>query len=223
VNILYASDGPTDDWLVTGLRQARHSVTVVIGLPETLLKLPARRPDAVLLDRVPEPGVWLRSVAASAVSAGRVVLLDLVDSAQPSQVLQAGADACLRRPLEFSELAACLEALQARLEPPRAPASILLLPESRAAKVDGVEVSLTTLEYQLLSHMLREPARPLPTSQLCRLLWDDEQGASAEALKLLVHRLRTKLRRSTGKSLIRNHPRLGYSLESCTKAFLNNI
>lgn len=212
MNILYASRGPADSWLVNGLRQARHDVTLARDLADALHKLETHSPDVVVLDRIEDALVWLARLRTAAPAIG-LALLGQGPPDATTAPLPPDADLQLHRPIDSMELATHLDALLVRLAPRRTSAAVALLPHQRAARVGDAVVPLTAQEFQLLAQLLRHPDRPLSTGELCRLLWKDEHGSSAAALRLLVYRLRTKLRASSGKPLIHNRPRLGYSLD----------
>ncbi|HEY1773015.1 MAG TPA: winged helix-turn-helix domain-containing protein [Gammaproteobacteria bacterium] len=212
MNLLYASEGAADNWLINGLRQAHHGVTLARGLTDTLHKLEGYSPDLVVLDKIEDSSTWLTRLKAAAPGIGRAVLTEEgirtgTDSLPP------GADLQLQRPIDSTELAAHLEALLVRLVPRPSPTGIILLPHQRAARIGEAVVALTAQEFQLLAQLLRQPDRPLSTEELCRRLWKDERGTSAAALRLLIYRLRAKFRKNAGKPLIHSRPRLGYSLD----------
>lgn len=208
--ILYATEGEVDSWLTKALRESGHGVATARSLPEALVKVVAGPMDAVIVDAVANPGDWISRLAAAQPNAGRILLMPAPESGGIADFLDLGADVCLRRPFLFTELAARLDALRPHGHPGARGSGISLLEEQRAVRVDGIDVSLTPHEFLLVSHLLRSPGQPLPAEQLCRYLWDDAEGAHAENLKVLIHRLRTKLKRHTGKAVIGSRRRSGY-------------
>src|SRR2546426_5541870 len=63
----------------------------------------------------------------------------------------------------------------------------------RAVSFDGREVSLTPLEFKLLSAFVRHPRQVLSRDQLLVLVWGDSFGVSGDQVKLYVGYLRKKL------------------------------
>lgn len=214
MRVLYISEGAPDAWLTKAFREAGHGLAMAASLPEALVKLVAAPVDATIIDGVSDPSAWLASIAAAEPATSRVMLAAPGQDLDTVTLLGGGADLCLRRPFLFTELIARLDALQAYQPDSSSQGLLRLLKGRRAAEVTGVTVELTQLEFLLLSQLARQLGRPLPVEQLCRSLWDDAEGGHAETLKGLVHRLRSKLKRHTGKSLIRSRRGQGYYLEA---------
>jgi DNA-binding response OmpR family regulator len=62
----------------------------------------------------------------------------------------------------------------------------------RRVRVRGREVSLTPLEFKLLSAFVRHPNQVLSREQLLDLVWGDPYGVSGDQVKLYVGYLRKK-------------------------------
>ena len=58
---------------------------------------------------------------------------------------------------------------------------------------EGRDVSLTPLEFKLLSAFVRHPRQVLSRDQLLELVWGDAYGVSGDQVKLYVGYLRRKL------------------------------
>ena len=63
----------------------------------------------------------------------------------------------------------------------------------RHVTVGGTDVSLTPLEFKLLSAFVRHPNQVLSREQLLELVWGDAYGVSGDQVKLYVGYLRRKL------------------------------
>ena len=63
----------------------------------------------------------------------------------------------------------------------------------RAVSYDGREVTLTPLEFKLISAFVRHPRQVLSREQLLQLVWGDTYGVSGDQVKLYVGYLRRKL------------------------------
>jgi DNA-binding response OmpR family regulator len=72
--------------------------------------------------------------------------------------------------------------------------------DQRRAVVEGREVELTRLEFDLLAHFVAAPDRVHTRSALLTTLWDDRHGGS-RTVDVHVHRLRSKLGDRTGRAL----------------------
>ena len=72
--------------------------------------------------------------------------------------------------------------------------------DQRRAVVEGREVELTRLEFDLLAHLVAAPDRVHTRSALLTSLWDGRHGGS-RTVDVHVHRLRSKLGDRTGRAL----------------------
>ena len=83
--------------------------------------------------------------------------------------------------------------------------------EAQAVRLSGKRVALTAAEYKLLFHLARNADRVLTHQALMECIWGSELGASANNLKALVSRLRSKLEPKTSDhNYIQNQRGLGY-------------
>jgi DNA-binding response OmpR family regulator len=159
------------------------------------------RPDLVLLDvAMPELSGWETLERIRELSDVPVLMLTAKDAeADRVRGLRSGADDYVTKPFARDELLARVEALLRRAAPRDEPASSyadgLLAVDfaQRTVSVQGREVPLTPLEYNLLAAFVRHPNQVLSHVQLLELAWGDSSDVSRDQVKLYVGYLRRKL------------------------------
>jgi DNA-binding response OmpR family regulator len=168
-----------------------------------LRALYASPPDLVMLDvSMPELDGWQTLERIRDLSDVPVIMLSgHGNELDRVRGLQAGADDYVTKPFGRQELVARVHALlrRTRQRPegdrgtPYADALLEIDFGQRAVTYRGREVSLTPLEFKLLSTLVRHRRQVLSRDQLRELVWSDSFGASPEQVKLYVSYLRRKL------------------------------
>jgi DNA-binding response OmpR family regulator len=112
--------------------------------------------------------------------------------------LTGGADDYVAKPFGNQELLARVQALLRRSGAATVTESyddglVQIDYGDRRVAVGGNDVSLTPLEFKLLSAFVRHPNQVLSREQLLELVWGDAYGVSGDQVKLYVGYLRRKL------------------------------
>lgn len=130
--------------------------------------------------------------------------------------LDAGADDYLAKPFAVSELLARLRALARRptvaLEPVLRLADLELDPATHKVVRSGNHIQLTAREFALLEYLLRNSRRVVSRQQILAHVWDDNFDPVANAVDVLVGRLRRKIDLQGMKPLLAAVRGLGYVL-----------
>jgi two-component system, OmpR family, response regulator len=127
--------------------------------------------------------------------------------------LELGADDYLVKPFSPREMVARLRAVLRRSSA-REPAALTcagvrLDPARRRVTADGEEVALTTTEFDLLEHLVRQPGRVFTREQLLSAVWGYAAVGGTRTVDVHVSQLRGKLR----PDLIRTVRGVGYAIE----------
>ena len=175
------------------------------------------RHDLVVLDvTMPDLDGWEVLDRIRDLSEVPVLMLTARDS-ETDRVrgLRAGADDYVTKPFDREELLARIEGLLRRAPRDDEPVSytdsfIQVDFIQRAVSVEGRDVALTRLEYNLLEAFVRHPNQVLSQDQLLELAWEDPHAVSRDQVKLYVGYLRRKLGRHEGESPIETVRGFGY-------------
>jgi DNA-binding response OmpR family regulator len=183
------------------LGRAGYDVAVAEDGRAGLRALFAERPELVILD-VNMPGLdgWQTLERIRDVSEVPVLMLTArAGELEKVRGLTRGADDYVTKPFGRQELLARIQALLRRT-PGRAGSLETYADEvlsidfaQRSVSVGDREVSLTPLEFKLLSAFVRHPNQVLSREQLLDLVWGDAFGVSGDQVKLYVGYLRRKL------------------------------
>jgi DNA-binding response OmpR family regulator len=201
MRVLVVEDEPeVRDFLLRVLREATWAADAAPNGEQALSALAAREYDLAILD-VGLPDMDGFEVCREARARGdrTPVLVLTARNAVNDRVrgLDAGADDYLAKPFAVSELLARLRALARRpaaaLEPVLRLADLELDPSTRRASRAGTTIGLTAREYALLEYLLRNLRRVVSRPQILAHVWDDNFDPVANAVDVLVGRLRRKI------------------------------
>jgi DNA-binding response OmpR family regulator len=115
------------------------------------------------------------------------------------RAFEAGADDFMVRAATYIELRARLRAVLRRssavptLEPRIEVGPLVIDTRAHIVTVDGTDVRLRRMEFELLLHLAREPERVFAKAELLRAVWGYRSSGSTRTLDSHASRLRRKL------------------------------
>lgn len=193
--------------LQLALRRAGYDTEAVYDGRQALLRLASSPVDLVVLD-VNLPSLDGYQVLAQLRRSSDVpVLMLTVRGAEEDEVrgLDLGADDYLRKPFSPRTLLARLRALLRRGSDGDSGSPVELGPlcidaeRSEACIYGGEPFKLSALEFRLLRLLGQHAPRAVDTERILAHVWANRDAVDREALKQLVHRLRSKLDHSGGE------------------------
>jgi DNA-binding response OmpR family regulator len=182
-------------------------LTAAIRPSQGLELLRKEQPDLVVLDvMLPEQDGFEVCRTIRKTSSVPVVMLTARGDVTDRIVgLEIGADDYLPKPFEPRELVARIQNVLRRTGQRADPAAGYLFdglevyPERRAALLDGAELELTTMEFQLLALFAANPGRTFSRDDILNELRGIDAQLFSRSVDILVSRLRGKLN-DTAKS-----------------------
>ncbi len=198
--LVVEDDAEVRDFLLRVIREAAWAPDGVSDGQAALVALAGGPYDLVVLDvGLPDMDGFAVCRALRARGDRTPVLVLTARNAVNDRVrgLDAGADDYLAKPFAVSELLARLRALARRpataLEPVLRLADLALDSATRQATRAGESIVLTPREVALLEYLLRNARRVVSRSQILDHVWDDNFDPVANAVDVLVGRLRRKI------------------------------
>jgi DNA-binding response OmpR family regulator len=183
------------------LGRAGYDVLEAPNGSEALRVFYAQQPDFVILDvQMPVLDGWETLARIREVSDVPVLMLTArAEELDKVRGLHAGADDYITKPFGRQELlarvGANLRRASGREKTPEIYADNFVTIDfaQREVFAGDDEVSLTPLEFRLLTAFVQNPNQVLSHEQLLELVWGDERAAERDQLKLYVGYLRRKL------------------------------
>lgn len=225
MNILIVDDELQIRRLVaTGLSGYGYHVVQAANGQEALNAVAQRAPDAVILDLSlgTEPDGLEVCRRLREWSSVPILILSVKDDDRVKiAALDLGADDYLTKPFNMEELRARLQAVLRRTGnessgtpgPAEIRAGALHIDlVHRRVTVDGEDVHLTPIEYDLLRLLATNPGKVITHRVILTKVWGDEYADMSHYVRVFVNQLRKKLRENPSRNVryILNEPGIGY-------------
>jgi DNA-binding response OmpR family regulator len=204
-SVLVVDDEPVITEVVSRyLERAGFTTSVAASGPEAMEVAAQREPDLVVLD-VMLPGFdgleVMRRLRDRDPDGTRVILLTARgEAADRIDGLRRGADDYVVKPFSPGELVARVEAVLRRVaasagsgEEPIEVAGLTLDANARRVTLDGEEIQLTVLEFDLLHHLMRHVGQVFSREQLIDAVWGYSFYTDTSTVTVHVRRLRSKI------------------------------
>ncbi|HVI18658.1 MAG TPA: MtrAB system response regulator MtrA [Gaiellales bacterium] len=200
-------DAPLRDMLTRSFEREGHRITSVADGHAALEEAGRGQFDVILLDVALGPGPTGYDVARALRARRNVtplIMLTALDSeADAVQGLEAGADDYVTKPFKPVELVARVRAQLRRGETTQAETlsigDVQIDVPAHQVTRDGVPISLTPLEFDLLVALARKPRQVFTRELLLEQVWGYRHAADTRLVNVHVQRLRAKIERDPEK------------------------
>lgn len=220
--LVLEDDAKLGPWIEKGLREAGHVVDRFTDGKDALMAAMSHPYDVFVLDRmVPSlDGLSvLKALRQAKVTTPGIFLTALGDVDDRVEGLRAGGDDYLVKPFAFSELLARIEVLARRPATAEEDASELTVGDitidlhKRRCTRQGQTVDLNPKEFRLLEVFLRSNGRVQTRTMLLERVWDMNFDPTTSVVETHISRLRGKIEKPFGDTLIRTIRGAGYVFE----------
>ncbi len=223
MRLLVLEDDPTlGPWIERGLTEAGHVVDLFGDGKDALIAAMAQDYDVLVLDRM-VPGLdglaVLKSLRQAKITAPAIFLTALDEVEDRVEGLRAGGDDYLAKPFAFSELLARIEVLVRRQGTTEEQSSklsagdIVIDLHKRSVTRQGQAIDLNPKEFLLLEVFVRSKGRVQTRTMLLERVWDMHFDPTTSVVETHISRLRGKIEKPFGDTLIRTIRGAGYVFE----------
>jgi len=208
MKVVVIDDSPDVAEVVSLCFQLRWSGTTVVSANEGargLELIETENPDVAILDiGLPDmDGIQVLRQIRSFSQVPVIMLTVRGEDADIARCLELGADDYIVKPFSHIELLARVQAVLRRVqglpvtgERPFVSGKLSVDFARNEVRVEGKPVKLTSTEYKLLCHLVRNEGRPLTHENLLRKVWGETYIDARDLLRVHIQHLRQKLRDS---------------------------
>jgi len=220
--LVIEDDAGTCDYIVNALTSEGYAVDHADNGRDGLFMASDNSYDLLVVDRrLPGmDGLGVVKALRSVGCASAVLFLTALDGVDDRVAgLNAGGDDYLVKPFHFAELSARVNALlrrpaikQQEVELRVGDLSLDLL--SRKVMRAGQEIELQPREFMLLEYLMRHSGQVVTRTMLLEHVWDFHFDPRTSVVETHVSRLRAKIDKPFGGSMIRTIRGAGYSIDA---------
>lgn len=222
--LVIEDDRKTAEFIERGLSDEGHTVDIHSDGGDGLKYAVAQTYDVMIIDRM-LPGLDGLSIVKSARGAGvltPVLFLTALGGIDDRvEGLEAGGDDYVVKPFANSELVARVHAL-ARRPSTRQESTVLKVADlemnliSRKVVRGGQTIDLQPREFKLLEVLMRNSGRVLTRTMLLEDVWDFHFDPKTSVVETHISRVRDKVDKPFGKSLIQTVRGAGYTIDDAS-------
>ncbi|MFT4091786.1 MAG: response regulator transcription factor [Asticcacaulis sp.] len=221
--LIVEDDSQTADFIMRGLTQSGHTTDAAEDGRSGYELALHHNYDVLIIDRMlPKMSglEFVRSLRAEGRTTPVLLLTALASVDERVEGLEAGADDYLGKPFAFTELLARVKALHRRNKSNGVDgghliqiADLSIDLQKRRVTRETQRIDLTPQEYKLLEFLARRAGETVTRTMLLENLWGYDFDPRTNIVEAHMSRLRAKIDRGSGKSLLRTLRGVGYVLD----------
>jgi len=221
--LVIEDDAETGQYMVRGLREAGHNVTLLTDGADGVALSTLERWDIVILDRL-LPGridgiEIVQALREFGDSTPILIVSALAAVDERIRGLRAGGDDYLAKPFAFSEFLARVDALLRRpalqIEVGELTVADLTLDlKARRVSRGGQIIPLQPREFRLLEYLVRHQGQVVTRSMMLDAVWDYHFDPQTGVVDVQISRLRGKIDKGFDRPLIHTVRGAGYIVSS---------
>ncbi|MBU6396793.1 MAG: response regulator transcription factor [Rhodospirillales bacterium] len=221
--LVVEDDKDVAGFVLKGLREAGHTVEHADNGRDGLFLAASENFDAIILDRMLPGGIdglRLLETLRGQDNATPVLFLSALGQVDDRvKGLKAGGDDYLTKPFAFAELLARVEALTRRGKSD-GPATRLQVGDlemdllSRSVRRGAQKIDLQPREFRLLEYLMRHAGQVVTRTMLLEGVWDYHFDPQTNVIDVHISRLRQKIDKPFGTSLLHTVRNAGYMLRA---------
>lgn len=221
--LLIEDDQSVADFAANGLREAGHVVEHCSDGRDGMIQATCNVYDVIVLDRMLSSVDGLRILTALRATGDTtpvIILSALGDVDERVKGLRAGSDDYLPKPFALSELVARVEALNRRGPTTAEQTTSITVGDleidllGHTVQRSGERIELTPREFRIVAYLARNAGRVITRSMLLEHVWDYHFDPQTNIIDQHVSKLRQKIDRANGPSLIHTVRGTGYVMRA---------
>lgn len=219
--LIVEDDNDINSLLYEMLTENGYCASSAYSGTEALIYIENNKYDLILLDLMlpGKSGDELIDIIREKEDMPLIIISAKEERGLKAKMLRAGADDFISKPFDIDEVLARIEAnirrylKNVKVDDEKEYKEIKICDESRIAKVNGVELQLTSTEFDILNLMVKHPDKVFSKNNLFKSVWGEDFLCDDNTITVHISNLRNKIKKAGAKeSYIKTIWGIGYKL-----------
>lgn len=219
--LIVEDDNDINSLLYEMLTENGYCASSAYSGTEALIYIENNKYDLILLDLMlpGKSGDELIDIIRKKEDMPLIIISAKEERGLKAKMLRAGADDFISKPFDIDEVLARIEAnirrylKNVKVDDEKEYKEIKVCDESRIAKVNGVELQLTSTEFDILNLMVKHPDKVFSKNNLFKSVWGEDFICDDNTITVHISNLRNKIKKAGAKeSYIKTIWGIGYKL-----------